>query len=248
MTTRRTALAAWCVYVTGAAALTLVAAIVGPGIWPRVGDAGDPLAWIAFGMAIVLVTLSRVLPARVGPSPGASVQTMAVARSLVATSLNGSMALLAPIAWLASGNMAALAALAISLVGLVAAFPSERRWTKACRTIAAAYGQELATNASTTPPRPSRKVMALVAVMTLGAAALPVLVGNIFWTEVVLRMPSSPASRALVLVILATMMIGLAGVRFVGASASKRPRSQRAYGVMLLAFAGYLLFQGIRGF
>jgi hypothetical protein len=158
------------------------------------------------------------------------------------------MALLAPLAWLVRGNLAALAALAISLAGLVAAFPSERRWTMACRTIAAAYGQELATSASTTPPRPSRKVMAFVAVLTLGAAALPFLIGNIFWTEIVLRRPSSPVSRALVLVILATMMIGLAGVRFVGASASRRPRSQRAYGVMLLAFAGYLLFQGIRGF
>jgi hypothetical protein len=88
--------------------------------------------------------------------------------------------------------------------------------------------------------------MAFVGVMTVGAFGLPVLIGYIFWAEVVLQRPSSPASRALVLVILATLLGGFSVVRFVGASASRRPRWQRVHGVMLLVLAACFLFQGTR--
>ncbi len=124
--TRRTALIIWCVISAGALGLTVVAAIFGPGIWPRVSDAGEIVAWVAFGMALAFLLVSRVLPSRIKP-PRAPVENIAVARSVLATSLNGGIALLAPLAWMVSGKTIALVALAISLVGLLLALPSERR-------------------------------------------------------------------------------------------------------------------------
>jgi hypothetical protein len=234
----------WCSTVAGALGLTVVAAIFGPGIWSRARN-GDSLAWVVFGGALACSLASKVLPSRIAPMPGATVETIAVARSLVATAFNGSMALLAPLAWMVSGKMVALVALAISLVCLVLVFPSERRWQKLCRTIGVTFGQELAAGAtlSTPPPAPSRKVIALLGLLVLGPAALLVLIGNIFWTEEALRRPSSPLSRAFLLLILALMLAGFAVVRFLRASASKRPRWQRAHGVLLLVLAGYLVFQ-----
>ena len=140
--------------------------------------------------------------------------------------------------------MVALIALAMSLAGLALAFPSEQRWQKLCRTIVAAFGHELVASANAAPPPAhSRKVMALLGLMGLGAVTLVVLIGNFFWTEEVLRRPARPVVRALLLVLLALMMTGFAMLRFARASASRRPLWQRAYGVLLLVFAGYLLLQ-----
>lgn len=92
----------------------------------------------------------------------------------------------------------------------------------------------------------SRKVLGLlVGLLALGAGLL-VLVGTIFWSEEVLRRPASPIVRGLLLLILALMMTGLAILSFVRASSSKRPRWQRAHGVLLLVLAGYLLVQFVR--
>lgn len=260
--TRRTALIIWCVIVAGALGLTVVAVIFGPGIWPRVSGAGKIVAWVVFGMAVVCLLASRVVPSAVsgrsdsttwpGPAriepPEARVEALAVARSVVATAFNGSIALFAPLAWMISGKMIAIVALAISLVGLLLALPSERRWQKLRRDVVAARGQELevGTDASTPQPTPSRRVMGwAVGLLVLGAGAL-VLAGNVFLSEQVLRRPASPIVLALLFLDLALMMIGLAIARFVRASSSRRPRWQRAYGVLLLVLAGYLLVQVVR--
>lgn len=246
---RRTALIIWYVILAGALGLTVVAAIFGPGIWPRVSDAGRVVAWAAFGMSLACLLVSRVLPSRM-KSPGAPVENIAATRSVVATTLNGGIALFAPLAWMVSGKMIAIVALAISLLGLLLAFPSERRWQKLLRDVVAAGGLLAGAEVSTPHPPPSAKVRGLLvgflAVEGVLAAAALVVVGNLFWTEEVLRRPASPIFRALLLLIPAVMITGFAVLRFVGASAGKRPRWQRAYGVLLLVFAGYLLFQVVR--
>jgi len=245
--TRRTALVVWYVILAGVLGLTGVAAIFGPGIWPRVSDAGAVVAWVVFAMALACLLVSRLLPSRI-KQPGAPVENIAVARSLVATALNGSIALFAPLAWMVSGKMIALVALAISLGGLLLVVPSQRRWQKLSRAIDVTLGQQLAgaADVSQPPPRLSRNVVALLGLMGLGGAALLVLVGNMFWSEEVLRRPSSPVVRALLFLIMALMMTGFGVMRLVRASAGKRPRWQRAYGVLLLLVAGYMLVQFVR--
>ena len=49
-------------------------------------------------------------------------------------------------------------------------------------------------------------------------------------------------------VILAVMMTGIAAKKlFVDAARSRRPRWQRAYGILLVLFAGYLVVLAFRG-
>ncbi len=99
---------------------------------------------------------------------------------------------------------------------------------------------------STPQPPLSRKVLGLlVGLLALGAGAL-VLVGNIFWSEEVLRRPASPIVQGLLFLILALMMTGFAIVSFVRAATSRRPHWQRAHGVLLLVFAAYALVQFVR--
>ncbi len=254
MATRRTALTCWCVLTAGSVVLTVVAATFGPGIWPRVSDAGKVVAWVVFGMALAGLLLSKVVASRLKAVPGATPESFAVGQSVIASALNGSMALCAPLAWMVSGKIIALLGLAISLVGLLLAFPSERRWQKLRRAVVVTNGQELVAGANLWTSQPlSRKVLGfgLLGLVVAGTGALLLLMGNKFWTEEVLRRPSSPIVRALLLLILSLMMIGFAVVDFMGALAGNRPRRQRvlllAYGVLLLVLAGYLLVQGLRG-
>ncbi len=67
-----------------------------------------------------------------------------------------------------------------------------------------------------------------------------------FWNEQLLGRPSSPAIRALLSLALASMLSGFAVLRFLGASASRHPRRQRAYAILLLLLASLLLLQLVR--
>ncbi len=242
--TRCTALTIWYVLMGGALGLTVVAAVAGPGIWSRVGDRGNPAAWVIFVMAPACLLASRVLPRRLAP-PAGTVESIAVVRSIVAAALSGSVALLAPLAWMVSGNPIALAALAISVVGLLLAMPSQRRWRNLTRALEATSPQqvEAAANVSLPAPLSSRKAIALFALIGVAAVATLVLFPISFWNEELLRRPSNPIIRALLSLMLASMLAGFAILRFIGASASRHPRRQRAYGVLLLVFASYLLLQ-----
>lgn len=237
----------WYVLMAGALGLTVVAAIFGPGIWSRVSGRGNPAAWVIFAMTPACLLASRVLPSRLTP-PAATVESIAVLRSVVATALNGSVALLAPLAWMVSGNVIALVALAISVIGLLLVMPSQQRWQRLTRALETTSGREPAAAADVSRPTPplSRRLIALLALFGLATAALLVLSGIFFWSEDLLRRPSSPIVRALLFLMLALMMPGFAVMRFLNASASRRPRWQRAYGVLLLVLACYLLVQLVR--
>jgi hypothetical protein len=248
MATRRTALTIWYVFVGGVLVLTVVGTAVGPRIWSRVSDARNVVPWVVFGMALGCLVASKILPSRIKPVPGATPDSIAVGRSVVATALNGAIALQAPLAWMISGKVLALVALAISLVGLLLAFPSERRWQKLCQAVVASGGHELVAGGDVQTPEPwSRKLTALflgnLALSGAGGAAVLILMGNVFWTTQGFRRPASPIIGALISSILALMMTGFAVVRFKMASAGMRPRRHRVHGVLLLVFAGYLLVQ-----
>lgn len=237
----------WCVFLAGALALTVVAAIVGPGIWPHVSSAGAVLAWVILGMAVVCFVASTVLPPRIEPTPGATAGTLAVGRSVAATALNGSVALFAPLGWMVTGKVIALVALALSLVGLVMVMPSQRRWDALCRAITATFGRELVASAQAPAPpaRSSRPLVAsMLALAVLGAVAL-VLAGSEFWTTEVLRRPVSKVARVLTVLDLALMMIVLAVLRVARGTASTSWR-RRFHAVLLLVFAGCLLVLAMR--
>lgn len=242
MPARRIALIVWTVLLGSALALAAVAVAFGPGIWSRRRDAGDFLAWVTLAMATVCLLLSRVLPGRVRATPGATTDGITLARSVLATALNGTMALYASLAWLVGGQAIAVVALGISGVGLLLAMPSEARWQ-----VLMAAAPTPAQDGGATKPQPpvSRKSLALLGTVSgLGVAAMA-LVGHTFWTEEIARRPASPISRVLLLLTLALMMAGLAVMKLVGASADKRPRRRQMNAILLLLFAGYLRVQAL---
>jgi len=248
MPSRRTAVIVWCVLLVGVFVLTTVATTIGPGIWPRSGDLGKVLAWEVLGMAPVCLLASRALPNHVKPTPGVAAEALVLGRSIVASGVNGASALCAALAWMVSGKMIAIAALAISLAGLSLTFPSERRWQKLRRTVAVTGGQELVAGANLSAPQPpvSRKALPwwLGLLLALSAAALA-LGGAMLWTEEALRRGPSPAIRVPLSLILALMLTGFAAIKWTGASASRRPRWQRVHGILLLLGAACLLVQAI---
>jgi hypothetical protein len=130
MLARRTALIIWCALFAGVVVFAVVATAVGPGFWPQGGEVADLLAWVALGMALVVLPVSRLLPSRMKAMPGASADALAVARTIVASALNEGAGLFAGIAWMLGGRMLALVALAIALSGLLLAFPSAARWQR----------------------------------------------------------------------------------------------------------------------
>jgi hypothetical protein len=224
----------------------LVGIGIGPGIWPRGRDAGVVLAWILLALAPLFLVLSKMLPGRVRGLPGASGEAVAFTRTILAVALNGSVALYAALAWTVGGSIIAIIALAISLVGMLLTLPSEGRWDRNVDGVARG-GEEPAGGAvAPAPPPPvSRRVLAAVLLLSLLGAAALVLGGHVFWTTEVLREPGSPLARLLLSSILASMMAAFAVMRLKRAVASRRPRLQRAYGVLLLVFAGYLLVLAI---
>ena len=127
---RRTALIIWGALFAGVVIFAAVATVVGPNFWPQGGQIADLLAWVALGMALVMLPVSRVVPSRIKATPGAPPEALAVARTIVASALNEGAGLFAGIAWMLGGRTLALVALAIALSGLLLAFPSTARWQR----------------------------------------------------------------------------------------------------------------------
>jgi len=128
--TRRTALIIWSALFAGVVIFAAVATAVGPTFWRQNGEIADVLAWFALGVAPVWLVVSRLLPSRVKAAPGATPDSLALARTIVASALNEGGALFASVAWMLGGRVLALVALAISLGGLLIAFPSAARWQR----------------------------------------------------------------------------------------------------------------------
>jgi hypothetical protein len=130
MYARRTALIIWCALFAGVVAFAVVATVAGPNFWQQGGEIADVLAGVAVAMALVCLPVSRLLPSRVKAMPGAQPEALALARTIIATALNEGAGLFAGVAWMLGGRMLALVALAISMAGLLLAFPSAARWQR----------------------------------------------------------------------------------------------------------------------
>jgi hypothetical protein len=130
MPTRRTALIIWWVLFAGVVLFAAVATAVGPSFWQRNGEVARILSWVALAMATLWLLLSQLLASRVKAGPGATSEAVAVTRTIIASAMNEGSALFAVVAWMLGGEPLALIALAISLAGLLLAFPSMARWQK----------------------------------------------------------------------------------------------------------------------
>jgi hypothetical protein len=131
-------------------------------------------------MALACLLASRIVPSRFKPVPGGTPDSIAVARSVVASALNGSIALYAPLAWMISGNVIALVALAISLIGLLLDVPTERRWQKLRRAAVVTQRHGHAAVADALWTRSPRKVLAFAASLCVGGMTALALFGHIF--------------------------------------------------------------------
>lgn len=246
MRARRTAVIIWCVMLMGALVLMATAMTLGPSIWARGRRLGEDVAWVALGMALVCMPLSRVLSKRVKAMPGVTADAVALGRSIVASAMDGGSALWAVFAWMMSGSMIAVAALALSLASLMFAFPSERHWQELQRGVIATAGQQITNSANLWMPRGSlaRKALACGLLALCGAAAA--LGGAVLWNEEVLGKPANPAIHAPLSLILALLSGGFGAMTWRGAAASRRPRWERVHGALLLFLAVFLLVEGIR--
>lgn len=132
--TRRTALTIWSALFAGVVVFATIATALRPGFLQQGNGGVELLAWIALGMALVGLLASRVVPNLGKPIPGATPDAVGVGRTIIASALNEGSALLAVVVWMLGGRVLALVALAISLVGLLLAFPSAARWQSICRS------------------------------------------------------------------------------------------------------------------
>lgn len=130
--TRRIALIIWSALFASVAAFAVLATVLRPGFRQQNGEAPELLVWVALGMALVTFLMSRILPGRIKTAAVATADGIAVSRTIIAASLNEGSALFAVIVWMLGGRPLSLVPLAVSVAGLLLAFPSEARWRKLC--------------------------------------------------------------------------------------------------------------------
>lgn len=130
---RRTAVIIWGALLAGVIGFSVVAAVAGPNV--RRGATGEGLGQVlgavAACMALTCLVVSIALPPRLRRFPaGTPPDGVALTRTIVASALNEGAALFAVVAWMVTGSPWPLAALAVSLAGLLLAFPSQGRWAR----------------------------------------------------------------------------------------------------------------------
>ena len=86
------------------------------------------LAAAVSALAVVEVVLSRFVPRALRKHEGDSADQHALRRNITAAALCEGPGLFAVVAWMITGSPLVLPALVISVVGLVACFPSDARW------------------------------------------------------------------------------------------------------------------------
>jgi hypothetical protein len=124
--TRQTALAVWSVFAAAFAAFAVFAIAVAPRSWVA-GDEALPLAWVAAGMSALCFVAARGVPRlyaaqRLGPG------VRAQATLLVRLALCEGAGLVSCVAWMLTRSPWAAGALGVAVLGVLLAFPSERRW------------------------------------------------------------------------------------------------------------------------
>jgi hypothetical protein len=124
----------WSALFAGVVFFATIATALRPGFLQQGNEGVELLAWIALGMALVGLLASRVVPNLGKPMPGATPDGVGFGRTVMASALNEGSALLAVVVWMLGGRALALVALAISLAGLLLAFPSTARWQSLCRS------------------------------------------------------------------------------------------------------------------
>jgi hypothetical protein len=92
----------------------------------RAGGASG-LFWATVAVSALDITLSRVLPPRLGPFR-AGREATAFARLLVAWLLCESAALFPLVAWIMSGDPRLIGVFGVDLLALVLLYPSDHRW------------------------------------------------------------------------------------------------------------------------
>ena len=130
---RRSALIVWAALLVGVLLFAAVATVVGPEVRQGVPEDLAILVWIALALAIVNFLLSRILPGRMKTAAVQTPDGIAMARMIVAAALNEGAALFCIVAWMLVGQPLVLVPFAVSILGLLLAFPSESRWRELSR-------------------------------------------------------------------------------------------------------------------
>jgi hypothetical protein len=130
--TRRVGLIIWSALLAGAGTFFVVATVVGP-----VSPEGRPrqelaeiLVPLGVGLSLVTLVLSRIVPRFAKAPAGTPAGGVALTRTIIAAALNEGAALFATIIWLLTAASLALVPFAVSVAGLLAAFPSAARWER----------------------------------------------------------------------------------------------------------------------
>lgn len=124
--TRRTAVIIWCAIAAALITFGVVAAVMGPDLWPH-NQQVTFIAWLAAAMAAFMVMASRLAPRWMKTQTGTP-DSAALTRIIITAALCEGGGLFGCVAWMLTGNAWAVVAMAIALAGLLMAFPTEARW------------------------------------------------------------------------------------------------------------------------
>jgi hypothetical protein len=124
--TRRTATLVWAAFLATPFLFTaVVSAVAHEASAPRLAEL---LFWLAVAASALNVTLSRLLPPRLGPERANDRDSVAFARLLVGFALCDAAAIAPLVAYTITRDPRLLGVVAIDLLALVLLYPSEPRW------------------------------------------------------------------------------------------------------------------------
>jgi hypothetical protein len=107
---------------------------------PRAPQLATPAFWLAALASAVNVTLSRVLPPRLGPRAANHRDAVAFTRHLVGFALCDAAALAPLVAFIVTRDARLLGLVAVDVLALILLYPSESRWQRLLPEAAPAGG------------------------------------------------------------------------------------------------------------